>query len=237
MNNKQKTYLITGASSGIGLAVCQRLLQKGQRVIALGRHLPNVFDNDTENLEMHQIDLADSTELYLLLKDLAKRLSPDAYIGAAGYGQFGGLEQFSFDQIERLMLVNFLAHAHICRTFMPAFKTKADSRIVFIGSEAALKGARMGSIYCASKFALRGFAQALQEECGRNGVHITMINPGMTASNFYRELEFEPGAEMQQHLQIDDVADCVMNVLSTRYGAVIQEINLSPLVKVVTKKI
>jgi len=236
MSSKQKTYLMTGASSGIGLAICHRLLRQGHRVVALGRHVDKAFSDMPDNLNSYSIDLADSTELYILLKDLSKSQSPDAYIGAAGFGQFGGLEQFSFDQIERIMQVNFLAHAHICRAFMPAFKSKASSRIVLIGSEAAVKGARMGSIYCASKFALRGFAQSLQEECGRNGVHVTLVNPGMTASDFYRELNFEPGVEVQQRLDVDDVAECVMNVLNARYGAVYQEINMAPLVKVVSKK-
>ena len=236
MNSAPKTYLITGASSGIGNAVCRRLLQQGHKVVALGRHLEQSFVDPPENLSLHHIDLADSTELYLLLKELSKSLTPDAYVGAAGYGQFGGLEQFSYDQIERLLQVNFLAHAHICRAFLPAFKGKSNSRIVLIGSEAALRGARMGSIYCASKFALRGFAQSLQEECGRNGVHVSLINPGMTAGEFYRELNFEPGSETQQRLESDDIAECVLNVLNARYGAVYQEINMAPLVKVVNKK-
>jgi len=236
MNTSAKTYLITGASSGIGHTVCQRLLHDGHHVIALGRHVQKAFPDAPDHLQLHTIDLADTTELYLLLKDLSHSVTPDAYIGAAGYGQFGGLEEFSFDQIERLMQVNFLAHAHICRAFLPSFKSKPHSRIVLIGSEAALKGARMGSIYCASKFALRGFAQALQDECGRNGVHVTLINPGMTAGDFYRELTFQPGNELQQHLENQDIAECVLLALNSRYGAVFQEINIAPLVKVVNKK-
>jgi len=236
MDSQTRTYLISGASSGIGEAVCRQLLARGQQVVALGRQLQKTFSDKPDNLQIINIDLADDTELYIILKELSKTLQPDAYIGAAGYGQFGGLEEFSFEQIERLMQVNFIAHAQICRAFLPAFKSKPNSRIVLIGSEAALKGSRMGSIYCASKFALRGFAQALQEECGRNGVHVSLVNPGMTASNFYRELNFQPGQENVQHLLIDDVADCVMNILDARDGAVYQEVNLAPLVKVVTKK-
>lgn len=236
MDFATKTYLMTGASSGIGHEICSRLLERGHQVIALGRHVQNAFVGQPDNLIVYPVDLADSTELYILLKELSAELEPDAYIAAAGYGQFGGLEQFSHDQIERLIQVNFIAHAHICRAFLPGFKNKHQSRIVFIGSDAGLKGSRMGSIYCASKFALRGFAQALQEECGRNGVHVSLINPAMTETAFYADLNFEPGKEIQQHLSAADVADCVMQVLQGRYGAVYQEINLAPLVKVVQKK-
>jgi 3-hydroxy acid dehydrogenase / malonic semialdehyde reductase len=146
----------------------------------------------------------------------------------AGRGQFKHLEEFSFDQIRSLMDLNFLSHVYLTKTFLPSLKRQARSDIIFIGSEAALAGKRQGSIYCASKFALRGFAQALRDECATSSVRICLINPGMVQTPFFQDLSFHPGSEGTQHLVPDDIAEAAYMVLQAREGAVFDEINVSP---------
>jgi NADP-dependent 3-hydroxy acid dehydrogenase YdfG len=91
-------------------------------------------------------------------------------------------------------------------------------------------------VYCASKFALRGFAQALRDECANSGLRVSIVNPGMVQTAFFDELSFAPGTEGHQTLFPDDVADAVMSILNSRQGAVIDEINLSPAVKTIRFK-
>jgi NADP-dependent 3-hydroxy acid dehydrogenase YdfG len=134
------------------------------------------------------------------------------------------------------MNLNFTSQVYLTKALLPALKSKANSDLIYIGSEAALKGSRKGSIYCASKFALRGFTQALREECGKSNVRVCLINPGMVKTAFFESLTFEPGDHDGNSISPEDVATTVSYVLESRYQIVIDEINLSPLNKVIKFK-
>ena len=104
---------------------------------------------------------------------------------------------------------------------------------MIIGSEAALRGGRRGSLYCAAKFALRGFAQSMREETAASGIRVVLVNPGMVRTGFHENLDFRPGQEPEQHLLPSDVAAAVSLALDARVGAVIDEIDLSPQKRVI----
>ncbi len=236
MTSNSRTVLISGATSGIGHATTKRLIQAGHRVIGIGRDFSQC-DFDGNSFTAIEMDLGDIKKLPDQLTALAKQY-PDinAIINCAGQGRFGSLEQFSYKQIYKLMDLNFTSHAFVCRAFVPQLKKLSHSNIIFIGSEAALEGTQKGSIYCASKFALRGFAQALRQECGNSNVHVSIINPGMVKTSFFDDLNFEPGKDTSNFIETDDVAAAIKMILDCRNGTVIDEINLSPLKKVVSFK-
>jgi short-subunit dehydrogenase len=176
-------------------------------------------------------------ELPPQLKQLAKNFPDiDAVIFAAGIGQFGSLEEFSYSQIEALMTVNFTSQVFLTRALLPQLKRKNRADLIYIGSEAALKGSRKGAVYCASKFALRGFTQALREECSKSGMRVCLINPGMVKTPFFDTLNFAPGDDESNCLLPEDVAEAVDYVMNSRTQIVIDEINLNPLNKVVKFK-
>ena len=230
-------YLVTGASSGIGHAIGSALLKEDKQLIALGRHIKDTYGKFDSDIRRVEVDFSKLPELVSVLQQLktdTKQL--DGIISCAGYGQFGGLEQFSYDQIEDLINVNFVAHAHICKTFLPLFKSQGHGDIIFIASDAALKGTRQGSVYCASKFALRGFAQALRDECARAGIRVTLINPGMADTPFYDNLHFSPGDAPENTIALDELAKTVLHVLASDTGSVYEEITITPLNKVIKKK-
>ena len=231
--SNSRTALISGASSGIGRATCVLLLQGGYQVIGLGRDFSK-FKDPCKGFIPIEMDLGNIKALPEQLADLAKQHQHvDAIINCAGLGRFGSLEEFSYTQICKLMDLNFTSHTFVCRAFVPQLKKKAHSNIIFIGSEAALEGTQKGSIYCASKFALRGFAQALRQECSGSGVHVSIINPGMVKTEFFDELDFEPGQDSCNFIEVADVANTIQMILSARSGTVIDEINLTPLKSVV----
>jgi NADP-dependent 3-hydroxy acid dehydrogenase YdfG len=116
---------------------------------------------------------------------------------------------------------------------LPSLKRKKNTDLVYVGSEAALKGSRKGAIYCASKFALRGFTQALREECAKSRVRVSLINPGMVKTPFFEGLSFEPGGDAGQFITADDVAETLQYILNSNPNIVLDEINLSPLNKVI----
>lgn len=231
-----RTVLVTGASSGIGRAVARKLLQNGHKVIGASRDCSR-FRRSVKNFFSMTLDLSCLSELSAAIDRLTKQHPDlDAAVFCAGYGRFGCLEEFSYDQINRLMTTNFTAQAFLTRGLLPVFKRKQTSDLIFIGSEAALKGSRKGAVYCASKFALRGFAQALRDECGNSRVRVGIINPGMVQTPFFDDLSFQPGDAPGQFIEPDDVAEAVSYMLNASPGMVIDEINLSPLSKVVNFK-
>lgn len=231
-----RTVLVTGASSGIGRAVARQLLQQGHQVLGVSRNRQR-FEMAHPQFSGIELDLADSGAINRVAKQLQNQFPQlDAVVFAAGYGQFGSLEQFSMAQIEALMTVNFTANVCLTRALLAKLKQKAHANLIYIGSEAALKGSRNGSIYCASKFALRGFSQALRDECGKSSVRVSLINPGMVDTDFFQGLSFAPGSQFGQALLATDVADAVVYVLNAGPHSVIDEINLNPASKVIEFK-
>lgn len=222
------TALITGASSGIGRGIGERLLRENWQVIGTGRDFGK-FHPGTERFTPVVLDLADLDRLPARLARLVKEHEDvDTVILSAGRGHFGSLEEFAYADIRALMDLNFTSQAYVARAFLPLLKRRGRGDLIIIGSEAALKGSRKGAVYCASKFALRGFAQALREECARSGVRVTLVNPGMVDTPFFDTLNFTPGEDSSQHLVAEDVAEAVWTVLQSRPGCVFDEINLSP---------
>ncbi|NOR70674.1 MAG: SDR family NAD(P)-dependent oxidoreductase [Methylomarinum sp.] len=236
MHTLKRTLLVTGASSGIGRAIAKQLLQQGHTIIGTSRDCSQ-FKVSHENFHFIEIDYTQLNQLKPKLKDLEKTYPAlDGVIFSAGYGQFGSLEQFSFSQIETMMTVNFTSPAFITRALLPGLKRKAHSNLIYIGSEAALQGSRKGSIYCASKFALRGFTQALRDECGTSSVRVSLINPGMVKTDFFDSLSFQPGDDETHGLLPEDIAETVNYILNSNPNSVIDEINLNPVNKVIKFK-
>ncbi len=232
----KRTLLVTGASSGIGRAIARLLLTSGHTVIGTSRNCQQ-FKTPHPNFNFIELDLSQLDQIPAKLKSLEKEYPElDGVIFSAGYGQFGAIEQFSFAQIERLITVNFTSQAIITKALIANLKRKPQSNLIYIGSEAALKGSRKGSIYCASKFALRGFTQALRDECGSSSIRVSLINPGMVKTNFFNDLSFQPGEADSHGLLAEDIAESVNFILHSNNNMVIDEINLNPANKVIQFK-
>lgn len=232
--------LVTGASSGIGAAISRRLLDEGFRVTGIARDFAKLnlgLDSKDESFSAINLDLSRLDRLGPELDALARRLPDvDAVIQCAGRGLIGGLEEQSYQQIRELIDLDFTAQVYVARAFLPTLKRHDRSDLVFLGSEAALAGGRRGAVYCGSKFALRGFAQALRQECARSGVRVIQIHPGMVRTPFFDNLPIEPGPASENALDATDVAETVAMALTLPATAVADEIVLSPLKSVVQRK-
>jgi len=230
----KKRVLITGVSSGVGFALAESLLAKGWLVTGLARRATQCFQPH-DDFSPVDVDLAELDQLTGCLPDL-KKLDFDAVVCCAGFGRFGCIEEFSLAQIQQLMDVNFTSHAWLLRHLVPQMKRAGQGDIVIIGSESALSGGKKGAIYCASKFALRGFAQALRDECSRNGLRVSLINPGMVDTAFFDQLDFTPGKDPENAILAENVVSSIQMVLDMPANTVVDEINLSPLKKVVAPR-
>ena len=233
MASTRKTILLTGASSGIGRATAQLLLQRGYRVIGLARDFSK-FPCTDRNFTGIPVDLAGLDALPSFLERLIGEYGPfDGAICNAGRGRFASLEEFSYVQIRELLELNLTSQIFLARALLPGMKRRKSGTLIFMGSETALQGAKNGTVYAAAKFGLRGLVQSLRAECSASGVRVSIINPGMVKTEFFDWLDFQPGMEPDNHILPDDVAEAVLLVLEARPGTVIDEINLSPQKKVV----
>ena len=223
-----RTVVVTGSSSGIGRAISELLLHRGDTVLGLARDHAK-FAPDAPGYEPREIDLADLDATAASLDTLARDYpGVDAVVASAGYGHFGELEQFSAAQIRRAIDVNLTACLLLARSFLPVLKKHDHSDLIVVGSQSGQRGSRKGSVYCAAKFGLRGMAQALRDECARSGVRVTLISPGPVSTPFFDDLEFEPDPSIDSAIQPADVARVVGQVLDTPTHVVVDEISLSP---------
>lgn len=233
----EQLVIVTGASSGIGLALVSQLLEAGYHVLGIARHFDDPMA-EHERFNFAAMDLSDIASLPAQLTELVESLNLPvaAVFNNAGVGKIGFLEQLSWDELQVCMNTNFISHAMLCKALIPKLKKQGFGLIAFTGSEAALSGSRQGSIYCASKFALRGFAQALREECNRAGVRVSIVNPGATDTAFFDDLHYQPGAAPENAITPEQIANTFLYILQSPPEAVIDEVTLTPLSRVWERK-
>ena len=235
MSAKRK-MLLTGAGGGIGRSIATLLLSSDWRIVGVGRD-PARPGFSQKEFSQATIDLSDLEHLPEQLRFLATEHEDiDSVVCAAGVGRFGSLEEFSYQQIRELIDINLTSQLYVVRAFLPLLKRRGRGDVVLIGSEAALAGGARGAVYSATKFALRGFCQSLRQESAAAGIRVTLINPGMVRTDFFDQLDFEPGEDLAHAIVPEDIAVAVKMVLSARAETVFDEINLSPLKKVVRRK-
>ena len=228
-----RTVLVTGASRGIGRAISERLLAAGTKIIGLGRDFGG-WHHRPEGFTAIALDLSDLDALPNRLTRLCREHPDlDGVICNAGAGRFGHLEQFSPAQLRASVDLNLTQHILVARTCLPVLKRRRFGDLLFIGSESALAGGAKGAVYSACKFGLRGLAQSLRLECAASGVRVGIINPGMVLTGFFDDLDFAPGEEPENHIRPEDVAELAIAMLTAPPGTVIDEVNLSPLKKVI----
>ena len=225
--------VVTGSSSGIGKTTANRLLDAGFTVIGLARHHEQ-YTIKHARYHPRVVDLSDIENLDKIAVEISKNYPKISVVVCnAGFGDFRHLENFSHKQIQKFLNVNLIAHIVLCRHMVSSMKQLGQGDIVMVGSEAALAGKRKATLYSSAKFGMRGFAQSLRDEVGSSGVRVCSINPGMVRSAFFDNLNFEPGDGPEHAIEPDDIAKVIVEVIGTRKGTVIDEINLSPASKVI----
>lgn len=229
--SQKPTLIVTGSGSGIGRAATLRLLEADYRVIGISRRASRFVHPDFQAIDMDMAKLNDLPKEFEQL--VTQHPEVDGVVFCAGSGRFGSLEEFSFSQIQSLLDLNLTSQILLTRTVLPLLKKQDRGDLIYIGSEAALSGGKRGAIYSASKFGLRGFTQALRQECAGNNIRVTLINPGMVRTEFFNTLDFSPGAHASNAIEAQDIAEVIFNVLKMRAGTVVDEINMSPQKKVI----
>lgn len=185
----KKTWFITGASKGLGLALVQRLLKDGYKVAATSRDadtLSKEVNYKGENFLPLQVDLNSNESVQQAVKQIIAKLGGiDIVVNNAGYGQLGTLEELTDEEARSNFDVNVFGTLNVIRNVMPHYREKKSGAFFNISSIAGFLGTFPGwGIYNATKFAVAGLTEALSAEIKSMGVSATIVYPGYFKTNF-----------------------------------------------------
>ena len=198
MDFKNKTILITGASSGIGKQTAIEFAKKGANLILVARRKEKL-DLVAQELKKFQTsvivcpcDVSDKDQVKEMSKIVLEKFdSVDILVNNAGFAIYGSVSDLSIDEIESQMKTNYLGMVYCIKIFLPSMLEKKSGHIVNVASVAASFGLPGIASYCASKFAMLGFSEGLKHELKNSGIGITVVSPIMVKTNFFDHPSFE----------------------------------------------
>lgn len=182
-----RTILITGCSSGIGLASALMLKARGWRVLATARKASDLDRLENElGLEALYLELADPDAIAACAAGALSRTGGRLYavFNNAAYSQPGAVEDLSAGVLRRQLEVNVIGTHDLTRRLIPAMRANGAGRIVNCSSVLGLISAPWRGAYCASKFALEALTDALRLELQGTGIHVSLIEPGPIRTRF-----------------------------------------------------
>ena len=182
MQDERQVALVTGASSGIGLATAQLFAAEGFRVFGTSRtpEAHPVTDCTMVELDVHSEDSCTAAVSRVL--EEAGRI--DVLVNNAGYGLIGALEEFSIEEIHQLFETNVYGLVRMTQAVLPSMRARRHGRIINISSTAGRLSIPFESLYCASKFTVEGLSEGLRHELRPFGIAVCLVEPGFTRSHF-----------------------------------------------------
>jgi len=185
----KKVWFVTGASKGLGLTLVKKLLQNGFCVVATTRNsevLTAEIGSTSDSFLPLAVDLTNNTDVKKAIeKSIAHFGKIDVIVNNAGYAQIGTLEELTEAESKENFEVNAFGTLNVVRNVMPYLRSQRSGHIFNISSVGGLFAGFPGwGIYCATKFAVAGFTEALAEEAKIFGVHATVVYPGYFRTNF-----------------------------------------------------
>ncbi len=199
--------IVTGYSSGIGKAICEKLEQDNYNIIRLTSRLEDLISLENE------------------VKEILKTNDIDLLVNCAGVGIFQPHEEISMVKIKELIDINLTAPIVLSNLLLRSLK-KTQGHIINITSIEATKHSKFSALYTATKSGLRDFGHCLFEEVRKSGVRVTSINPDLTQTNFFDDLQFEPSQKQDTYLLPETLANTVIEVIQT--NGVITDLTVRP---------
>ena len=186
MKIDQSKILVTGGTLGIGKVTAELLIKSGAEVAITGRDRDRV-ESVANEIGAFPItaDVADTEAVDRTFEQFMSRFGRlDCLINNAGIGTFTPVDTLSVEDFEKIFRVNVYGAAMMATRAIPIFKEQGKGNIINIGSTAALNGFANGTVYSASKFALRGMTQCWQAELRKHNIRVLLVNPSEVATAF-----------------------------------------------------
>lgn len=215
MNLRNATALVTGGSSGIGLAIAKTLVDAGSRVAIIGRN-QNRLAEAAKAIGAHPIKAdvsseADVTRAYHEFFDKFGHL--DILVNNAAFGERRSLVDMDRAKFDAILQTNVIGMMLMSREAARHFVERQAGNIVNLGSTAGVRGAANGTSYYASKFAVRGMTECWRGELRQHNVRVFLINPSEVLTNFAATAGFSQDDKNPTKLRSEDIAHVVRAVL------------------------
>jgi len=187
MNPDARVVLVTGTSSGIGLAVASLLASTGWRVVGTRRR-PG---EPVEGVDIRMMDVSDDRSVAECVEGVMRDYGRiDAVINNAGAGHVATLEDDSLADIRQVMEVNFFGVVSVTKACLPALRA-ARGRVITITSVGGIVGQPFNDAYCAAKFAVEGMMESLAPVARGAGVKVSVVEPGFVKTEFVANLRLD----------------------------------------------
>jgi len=184
----QRTWFITGVSSGFGRQLTEQLLERGDRVVGTVRDTGKVADLLERYHETYRAELLDVTDTAAIHEVLERSFSKlgriDVIISNAGYGLFGAAEELSDEQVEHIVATNLVGSIQLIRAALPHLRAQGGGRVIQISSYGGQVAFAGNSMYHATKWGIEGFVEPVAQEVAPFGIGMTIVEPGGARTEF-----------------------------------------------------
>jgi NAD(P)-dependent dehydrogenase (short-subunit alcohol dehydrogenase family) len=210
--------VITGGASGIGLATARDLRTKGAHVVLADINTPGLLQAKEQIRQLSPAaqgqllaittDVINESQVWELMRQTSATCGRiDLVVTCAGIGRSGPIDTFTASDMQTMMNINFMGTYHCVQAALPAMRQQHIGHFVFLSSVAGKLGVPSLSAYCASKWAVRGFASALRAELHGTGIGVTTVYPGWVDTPMIHQEENDLQlANIQALLTPDQVA-------------------------------
>jgi NAD(P)-dependent dehydrogenase (short-subunit alcohol dehydrogenase family) len=200
-----QTWLITGASRGLGLEVARLALARGDAVVAAARdprHVEQAFDATPERLLVVQLDVTNHGHAVEAVARATERFEHiDVLVNNAGRGLIGAVEEASDEEIRAVFDINVFGLLSVTRAVLPNMRSNGSGRIVNISSVGGFAARAGGGIYAGTKFAVEAVSEAMRAELAPLGIQVVIVEPGGFRTDF-----LDPSSMVLSARTIDDYA-------------------------------
>jgi NAD(P)-dependent dehydrogenase (short-subunit alcohol dehydrogenase family) len=183
-----RTWMITGTSSGFGLALARAVLAAGDRVVATARNpesLEPLIGEGRDRVISVRLDVTEPQQITAAVSAAVKRFGRiDVLVNNAGYGSVGALEEIDIDELKALHETMFIGPVRLAQEVLPAMRERGNGTIVQISSMGGQLAPPGFGAYCSAKFALEAISESLAAEVGPLGIRVLIVEPGAFRTEF-----------------------------------------------------
>ena len=219
--------LITGGSSGIGKATAKQLAEQGAVVSITGRDKSKLdrVASEINAIPIH-LDVTKYNNIAVKVLDAFHSMGGiDVLVNNAGIGSFSKLDEIKVSDFEEVFSTNIYGLTMITQEVVKFFKTQQFGTIINIGSTASTNGFASGSVYCASKFALRGLSSCWRHELRRDNIRVMLVNPSEVPTAFNNKNRVEREEEPKK-LTSNEIAHAIISTIEMDSRGFIPELNV-----------
>ncbi|NWU89430.1 RDH8 dehydrogenase, partial [Upupa epops] len=241
----RRNVLITGCSSGIGLALAVKMAKDEQKRFKVYATMRNLAKKEPleeaaggrlgKTLEIKQLDVCDETSIKTCVNSIPDRRI-DVLGNNAGMGLIGPIECQTIDEMKTVMDTNFFGLVRLLKEILPDMKRRKSGHIVIISSVMGIQGKVVlflffvcilfNDVYAASKFAVEGFCESLAIQALKFKLQLSLIEPGPVVTEFERKV-FEDGMKMDLSAADEETAEMFTNIYLKNYKQIFQSLGQS----------